>query len=165
MVTVCSYCRKHLRGEVDPNGLISHGICSECNQNLVEQAQLQSLDDFLKNHALPVVIVNSDRRVRAANELARNLVQKGEESYGVLGGEFLECIHAKLPEGCGNTIHCSGCTIRRAVQQATKGENQIGVPAYLNQSDQTVHMLISAQLNKHRFVIVTINKVVKVVTN
>lgn len=39
---------------------------------------------------------------------------------GLLGGEALECLHSKLPEGCGRTIHCETCAIRNLVLQTIK---------------------------------------------
>jgi len=61
-----------------------------------------------------------------------------------------ECANAKLPEGCGNTIHCSGCTIRRNVMDTQEtGRRHFRVPAYLNQGNpesyQQIRFLISTE--------------------
>ena len=54
-----------------------------------------------------------------------------------LGGDVFECAYARLPERCGRTIHCSGCTIRKAVKETFEtGEPRVRVPAVLNQEDE-----------------------------
>ena len=48
-------------------------------------------------------------------------------------GLFFDCVHSRLPEGCGRTIHCSGCVIRKSVATTfNTGEAQISIPATLN---------------------------------
>jgi hypothetical protein len=51
---------------------------------------------------------------------------------GYRGGDVFECAYARLPEGCGKTVHCSGCTIRNTVIKTfATGINYIRTPAFL----------------------------------
>lgn len=44
-------------------------------------------------------------------------------------------MHSKLPEGCGQTIHCKSCTIRNSVMDTLNtGISHTNVPAYLDKS-------------------------------
>jgi hypothetical protein len=57
--------------------------------------------------------------------------KKPEEVEGQLGGDAFECRYAKCPEGCGKTVHCKTCTIRRTVTDTLRsGRSHIGVVAY-----------------------------------
>lgn len=162
MITVCSYCRVYLRGEADPNGLVSHGICPSCSVWVREQFLGLKIDQYLTRLEVPAVIVNSEGRVLVANEQAKHMLDKNENHYGFLGGEFMECQFARLPEGCGNTTHCSSCTIRGAVNMAMGGVEQDKVPAYLNKVDTTIYMNISAKKVEDNLVILTIDEVTRV---
>jgi hypothetical protein len=45
----------------------------------------------------------------------------------------LECAHAREPGGCGETVHCLACTIRRNVVETHRtGVPGTRVPAHLN---------------------------------
>jgi hypothetical protein len=68
---------------------------------------------------------------------------------GRLGGDVFECEYARHPDGCGRTIHCSGCAIRRSVTTTFQtGQALHHVPAQLKQYPQEnrqVEMLISTE--------------------
>ena len=56
-----------------------------------------------------------------------------EKSVGLLGGEFMECAHARLPEGCGRSECCRDCAIRNTIMRTLRtGNPQTNVPAYLS---------------------------------
>ena len=136
MRTICAWCLKDLgpvKGSVHPDTECSHGICSNCFDNLDFQ-QGVSLQQFIDSFAMPIVMVNSNVVVAAVNQAACKILGKDPaEIVHHLGGNVFECERARLPEGCGKTIHCSGCTIRRAVTRCfTTGEPQIKIPAYVN---------------------------------
>lgn len=65
---------------------------------------------------------------------ARDILQKDlPEIEGLPGGVVFECVFAKLPDGCGKTIHCDGCTIRNTVMNTfMTGESHLKVPAGLS---------------------------------
>ena len=44
---------------------------------------------------------------------------------------MVECAHATEPGGCGQTVHCKGCALRRSVEHThATGEPLRGVHAY-----------------------------------
>ena len=76
--------------------------------------------------------------------MAKMLNKSDREVFGLLGGEVMECAYARLPEGCGKTVHCEACTIRNTVMAAMEsGEPQMHVPVKLKQADREVEMTIS----------------------
>lgn len=116
--------------------MVSHGICPACVSNLTFQ-QGVSLHQFLDDFELPVLVVDGDVQVTDANAAAcRVLGKEADELRGHRGGEVFECAHARLPGGCGRTLHCSGCAIRRSVTTTYRtGEPQSMVPASLSRGD------------------------------
>lgn len=114
----------------------SHGICPECVSNLTFQTGV-GLQEYIESISLPVIVVDDDVRVQAANASAcRALGKRAPALLQRSGGTVFECAHARLPEGCGRTIHCSGCAIRRAVTITFEtGAPQDRVPATLTRKD------------------------------
>jgi len=83
-----------------------------------------TLEELLNQFAFPVIAVDSNTRALRLNEAgSRVLGRTADQTSGRLIGDVIECIHAATPEGCGRTIHCSACAIRRAVT-ATSGDGQ-----------------------------------------
>ena len=71
---------------------------------------------FLNTIDSPVLAVDGEGRIISANRLARLALGKEHSQIAErLGGEVIECQHSYLPEGCGKTIHCTGCQIRGSV--------------------------------------------------
>jgi hypothetical protein len=95
------------------------------------------LQQYLDGLGAPIVVVDPSGTVKTANKQARALLQRELSSIeGYRGGDVFECAYAGLPEGCGNTIHCSGCTIRRAVMETfDTEESKLKVPAILNRGN------------------------------
>lgn len=114
MQVICSYCRNVLEeGATHGDGDISHGMCEPCHEYFSAQWNGMSWDEYLNRFDQPVVLFNEDLRVVAANERSRKTFGNGDrEVVGLLAGEAMECVYARLPEGCGNTLHCAACTIR-----------------------------------------------------
>lgn len=136
MKRTCAWCNRHLGTtptDTQPQDVVTHGICPECADKLYAELGLD-LTTFLDEIEAPVVVVDETGVMQAANETARELLQKDlPDIRGYRGGEVFECAYAKLPEGCGETTHCSGCTIRRAVMDTFQtGESKLKTPAYLN---------------------------------
>ena len=109
------------------------------------------LREYLDHLEAPVLVVNGDGVVKTANKVAQDLLQKDlSEIEGYLGGKVFECVHSTEPGGCGETIHCSGCAIRRTVMETLNtGNNQLRVPASLDCKTHTgvcgIHYLISTE--------------------
>jgi PAS domain-containing protein len=110
----------------------SHGICESCLNNFEFQKGVP-LQRYLDSIPLPVIVVDRHVVVKAANRTAcETLCKDPVEMVQHLAGNVFECAHARLPEGCGNTVHCSGCAIRRSVTKTFEtGEPQICVAAVL----------------------------------
>jgi len=121
-----------MSGAEAANGLVSHGICESCRDNIFFQggARMQEYIDSLK---LPVAVINEQGFVQTINTAARRFLQKETVPVeGLPGGVVFECEYARHPEGCGNTLHCSACAIRRCVIYTfDTGEPQHQVPATL----------------------------------
>jgi hypothetical protein len=109
------------------------------------------LHKFLDGLQFPIVLVDDQGVVRTGNDPACQLLHKGlHEVEGFRGGEVFRCSNAILPGGCGNTVHCSGCVIRRTVMEThATGKSCLKVPALLKQQSSTdpqeVRFLISTE--------------------
>lgn len=153
MKKVCAWCRKDL-GRVDSQAgsdhVITHGICETCKDNLFFQMGVD-LPVFLDSLKLPIVVVDRTGAIVTGNHQARAMLQKElPEIQGYKGGAVFECAYARLPDGCGNTVHCSGCTIRRTVMEThDTGKSFLRVPATLNrntlQALEKINLLISTE--------------------
>ena len=136
---ICSFCNIEYAPPVGDGALISHGICRIC-YNHARASLGVDLREFLDMLDHPVVLVDHDVRVLSSNEKAAALVKKERaEMIGRFGGEVFECENASLPEGCGRTVHCSGCVIRESVNETYETGNPVicrpaalyqGVPGY-----------------------------------
>jgi PAS domain-containing protein len=150
MKVICSYCRKEMH-EKEPfnDDSLTHGICEECYDYFKGQIKGLSLDELIDKFEAPVLVVDEDGRIVAANKMAENITGRGRshrDLIGLLGGEIMECVYARLPEGCGNTDHCLACTIRNTVMAAMEtGEPQLHVPVKLYRKDKEIEMVISTE--------------------
>lgn len=146
MRIICSYCRKGM-GKKEPfeDKRVSHSMCPECYDYFSEQMHGMSLDKYLDRFDTPIIIVNATGRIVALNQMAEDMTGKSRhEVIGLLGGEAMECAYARLPEGCGKTVHCETCTIRRTVMAAMEsGKKQLHVPVQLQKVNQKITMVIS----------------------
>lgn len=152
MEKVCSWCGKELkRSNVDQSdhNLLSHGICDDCKFHVLAQGGVK-LREYLNHVGVPVFIVDKDNRILASNKQAvETFKKKLPKVDGVLCGVVFECDHARLPEGCGKTVHCSGCTVRICITKTIEtGEVLARIPAYLDSAQEStnkVHLLISTE--------------------
>lgn len=117
MNVVCAWCGKEIESssslDAGSGPVISHGICDACQKRFFSQ-EGREFDEFLESLAVPIVVVDANIRACAANTEARKVLGKSiEDLMGAPPGNVFECVYADLPEGCGNTVHCSGCAIRR----------------------------------------------------
>lgn len=93
MKLICAWCRPDI-GRVEGSKLcdseISHGICESCHDNIMFQ-QGVPLQQYLDSLPLPVLVVNDDVMVQAANRKACELLGKGpDEIVQLLGGNVFE---------------------------------------------------------------------------
>lgn len=146
MRSICSYCRAQI-GEIEPQDdpRVSHGMCQPCMEHFEKAWTAKDLSEYLETFSVPVVAVDPEGRVIAANGPAGELTGKGRErTTGFLGGEFMECEFSRLPEGCGRTVHCAACAVRNTVERArATGVAQERVPAWIDQEGGRLNLLIS----------------------
>jgi len=154
MKRICAWCNKfmgYIGGTDEGEGLTTHTICDECADNLDFQLGV-SLQRYLDSLNFPIALVDSAGTVIieniAANESASAEVKEPDTSWG---GKIYECSHARLPERCDNTIHCSGCTIRFAATETYQTGREIdAMPALVNgcssSPEQRCDYLISTRL-------------------
>lgn len=121
-----------MEGDFNPRFPITHCICPDCVRRVAAEMGLQSMQEFLDELRVPVLLVDDDVRVMAASRQAQEILGKGlPQLAGEKGGDVLECVHAKKPGGCGRSVHCKGCTIRNSVTKTYRtGEPCTGVPAF-----------------------------------
>ncbi len=154
MKRVCAWCQEEM-GEKPSQQLsedsITHGICRRCANRIFAELGLE-MDSFLDRLAAPVVVVDQNGRVATANSRARAFLRKElAEISGHLGGEVFDCAFASLPEGCGQTVHCEGCAVRRTVMDTFQtGRSHLRVPAYINRGRPddclAIEVLISTEM-------------------
>lgn len=131
MDIICSYCRKLIRTiESNLHGA-SDGVCRNCLPKLVKDLG-QPLWEFIDELSTPILLVREDMRIIAANVAARALSPEPfEELVGLLCGEVIGCLHSKEEGGCGKTVHCLSCAIRKCVTYTSvTGESCFDIPAY-----------------------------------
>lgn len=133
MKRVCAWCHRPM-GETPSNResrTITHGICEDCLENVLAQMGMP-LGEFLDALPQPVLLVDDGVGVVDANAAARTSYPDGDHGDGRLLGDVFECVNARKPGGCGRAVHCSGCTIRHAVEHTFEtGEPRLRVPATL----------------------------------
>jgi len=125
----CSICKAAL----DParTGLVADGICPSCLKELLTHAR-KPLQVFLDNLGVPILLLDDDARVKLANRQALEFLRKDPASVrGRYAGDAIECSYAHKGGGCGKTMHCRACTIRRTVLDTyASGKPFFRVPAY-----------------------------------
>jgi len=154
MKVICAWCNKEIGVSPDQDEAldyeVTHGICQSCKEYYLSNRSL-TLDQLLNRLEAPVLMVNPAGEVVLANDQALQLLGKEQDQVsGFRGGEVMECAYARLPGGCGTTIHCKACTIRINVMKTfTTGKSLRRVPAYLNRENggaiQKVELLISTE--------------------
>ena len=99
--------------------------------------QAVSLQSIIDKLPIPVLIVDSDVTVSLLNKQAQEtLGTSPERAVDRKGGELFDCVYSHLPGGCGRTIHCAGCALRRAITKTYEtGEPQVFIPASLKRND------------------------------
>jgi hypothetical protein len=153
MKKVCSWCRRDMGTvsiESNFENAITHGICAECLDSFFGPHQVRLLD-FIDGLKVAVVVVDVTGSVTSANKLAQSQLNKElPDIKGFKYGDVFECAYAALPGGCGNTIHCDGCTIRHLVMDTFQtGKSHLKEPAYLihglPEENQEIQCLISTE--------------------
>ncbi len=166
MKRTCAKCKKELTPKAlrpAPNR-ITGGICGDCLKEIFTD-QPQTVREILDSLEAPVLLLDKGYLIRGANEPARKILGRPlADIENFLPGEAMECINARLPGGCGKTVHCQACTLRLVLNQTIKsGEDLEKVPAYQDvfQKDGSVarqFLLISTE-KLEDFVLLRIDEV------
>jgi PAS domain-containing protein len=147
MLVICSYCRRTIVDDPAGGTQVSHGMCPACAEHFEALWRGMSLSEYLDELPMAVLVVNGEGRVVAANARLATLFGRDRAGMsGLLEGEALACVHSRLPGGCGKTVHCRECTIRRSVERVTETGVPIeGAPAFLNTDAGRLELRISVQ--------------------
>jgi PAS domain-containing protein len=143
---VCAYCREVIREDPGSRASdVSHGMCRACEEHFVRLWNGISLSEYLDDIPEPILVLDGDGRVLAANQkLADRIGRDRRELAGGLPGQAFACVRSRLPEGCGRTVHCRECTIRRTVEHVREtGRPLHSVPAWLETDAGRVPLRIS----------------------
>jgi len=108
-------------GEVEPreDTRATHGICTDCAEHFQKTWSVETLDEYLDTYDYPVIAVDAEERIVGINSPMTKICGRVRPStIGYLCGDVLECSSARLAEGCGRTIHCPACAVRRAMKGA-----------------------------------------------
>lgn len=106
-------------------------ICPQCASKFHSRLGWDghSLEAFFDAFKSPVFIVDFDGAVKAANTAARKSLGEAAHDIGEMRlGDVLECVYARLPGGCGKTVHCEACALRRALLDAAESVNTGRLP-------------------------------------
>ncbi len=146
MHVICAYCHKAME-EKPPfdNRSTSHSICSECLEYYRDQWLGVDLNGYLNRFPFPTVVVDERARVMALNQRMQEFLGAPEEEVvGALAGDVMECQFARLPDGCGQTVHCVGCAFRLNVNTVHQtGETIVNMPAYFNRDGRRLNLVVS----------------------
>jgi hypothetical protein len=92
---VCCYCKKQVKTKPSEFDAVSHGVCDQCLPLMVRDLG-QPMSEFLDELRVPILVVQDNARVIAANAAARKMLSKEQlEICGELAGEVLGCRHAR----------------------------------------------------------------------
>lgn len=147
----CAICEKDVPPESAAQRTVTGGLCDECLHHANAQSGMP-LMDFLDGLDVPVLAVDEDMLAASANKpLLAVLGKSHEQVKGRRGGEVFECAHAREGDGCGRTVHCSGCAIRRAVMETfLTGRSLRNVQAYLNRDALTQFLQLGLRISTEK---------------
>ena len=133
MKRTCAKCKKELTAQAlrSARDRITGGICGNCLKEIFTD-QPQTVREILDSLEAPVLLLDKGYLIKGANEPARKILNRPlADIENFLPGEAMECINARLPGGCGQTVHCQACALRIALNETIKtGEDLERVPAY-----------------------------------
>ncbi|MFA5331842.1 MAG: PAS domain-containing protein [Methanoregula sp.] len=125
MKVVCSFCPKVIQPGETPDDPVSHGICPACYESILKNHGMD-IRKFLDQLDAPVFLVDENVNVLAANRMACAMAGKPiHEIKGNLCGRIFECRNASLPGGCGKTVFCLGCAIRKSVNDTKETKKPV----------------------------------------
>ena len=151
MITICAWCNKEISSDSrQPDGMISHGICMDCQDYFFPPHGHRTFTEFLNLLPFPILVVDDNLRLVAVNKKASlQLGKMAVKAKGLHFGEAIECPYARLPGGCGQTVHCRSCTVRLTAHDTyVTGQGHYNIPAYQD-------ICFSSEVKNIRFLIST----------
>ncbi len=150
MSVICSICRKEIPEKQGRALKITAYItCDECHDAFVKKNADKDFASVIDQYETPVLVVDEDCRIVAANKLASQITGAGpskRDLLGLFGGEAMGCKYADLPEGCGKTEHCVGCAIRKSISATIENNaTQKNIPVTIKKEDGEVNVVISTE--------------------
>ncbi len=139
-----------MSNEFSSEETISHGICEGCSSDMLS-LPIGSVRTFLDQLDYPILLIDSDTNIKAENRKLKELTGKSEvQIEGKKGGEVFNCINWREPGGCGKTIHCKACTIRKTVEETfetakTLVDVKATLKVFVKDAEKHVSTLISTQ--------------------
>ncbi len=148
MRVICSYCRRVIRA--DPHARVtdvSHGMCEPCSHYFQRLWEGMPVEEYLDDLERPVMLTDGDGRILGMNaKLAEILGTDRTRCRGLTTGEAFACVYSRLPEGCGQGVHCRECAVRRTVEKVARtGKPTERVPAYLDVAAGRIDLRITAR--------------------
>ena len=133
MRKVCAWCNRELSSTDDARSNdITHGICMECSERVFRTPHPRTVQDFINTLSSPIVIIENIDDIVLANDQARKILKV---KVGNKIGDAADCPNAKLQGGCGKTVHCKACAVRKVIQQTMQtGKNHNNIEAYQDTS-------------------------------
>ena len=130
-----------------------------CGKDILRNAEKYGIGGL----NLPVLVIDHNIRVQAANEPACRLLSKNHfQIQGHAPGEVIQCVHAEEPGGCGQTVHCLSCVLRQTVTHTmiigkecrnVMADSDTPLPG----AGRRIHYLISTEM-LNNFVCLTIHE-------
>ena len=92
------------------------------------------LQSYIDRMATPILLLDSNNTVVGMNLKACEMLgEKSTQTIRQPFGRVFDCVYSNHQEGCGRSIHCSGCEIRKSVTTTfDTGEPRTQVPATLS---------------------------------
>lgn len=123
MVVKCAWCDVVIDDSdvsSDERYPVSHGICPKCAKKMLQDLPVTA-KNFLDSFEQPVMLVDNVNNVLITNRAAKLMVS-GDFDFSdhEKCGKFVGCVHSDAPEGCGATVHCESCVIRRCILHTDK---------------------------------------------
>jgi len=117
MKVVCAWCSKLIKPGAD-TGEVSHGICASCARFFFgKEIPGRTLEMFLDELPVPVLVVDGDGEILAINHRAQAVTgREPRDLPGLRAGDMIACVNAEGPGGCGRAEGCLGCVVRDAIE-------------------------------------------------
>ena len=161
MEKVCSKCRRVEGGGEGGGAPTALHLCADC---AAYERRLRARipgREGLEKTSQPLLVTTCDGHVVAANAAFTAFAGHAvPELDGWLTGDALGCVRARLPGGCGRTMHCHACTIRRMIAEV--GRTRLArwrVPAYILGEGGRREVCVSIRPEGEDLVVVAIEEV------